>query len=58
LLVARIAYFSSDVVVSVQPSLSEGSGYSHKLGELAAGSVKGFIAELAQKVPEVNSFEI
>ncbi|KAF8534733.1 hypothetical protein BDD12DRAFT_809139 [Trichophaea hybrida] len=50
--VARIAYLSSDVVISVQPSLSGASAYSSKLAELSSRNIKG---TLSHQTPEVQT---
>ncbi|KIW21356.1 sulfite reductase (NADPH) hemoprotein, beta-component [Exophiala spinifera] len=48
--VARIAYLASDVVLSVQPSLSTDSEFSHHLGRFAAANAKSFVSKT---VPEI-----
>ncbi|KAI5805053.1 hypothetical protein EDC01DRAFT_725622 [Geopyxis carbonaria] len=52
--VARIAYLSSDVVISVQPSLGGASAFSPKLEELLLANVKGSVAGLSERIPEVQ----
>jgi hypothetical protein len=49
-LVARIAYLSSDVILSVQPALHADSIFSPSLKRLAAANVQ---AVLSQGAPEV-----
>ena len=48
--VARIAYASSHVVLSVQPALGADSEFSRQLHSLASKRIPGIIA----KEPEVN----
>lgn len=50
--VARIAYLSSDVVLSVQPALSADSEFSKYLHKLTAAERPGFVAK---ELPEVDS---
>ncbi|KAL9119503.1 MAG: hypothetical protein Q9187_003943 [Circinaria calcarea] len=50
--VARIAYLSSDVVISVQPALSRDSEFSKYLHSFAARKSQGLVA---RAVPEVQS---
>ncbi|PGH18458.1 sulfite reductase (NADPH) hemoprotein, beta-component [Helicocarpus griseus UAMH5409] len=50
--VARIAYFSSDLVLSVQPSLHTDSVFSKHLRTLSADNVHGVVS---RGVPEVRS---
>ncbi|KAK5714701.1 Sulfite reductase [NADPH] subunit beta [Elasticomyces elasticus] len=50
--VARIAYLSSDVVISVQPSLSTDSEFSHFLHQYATNKASSLICK---GVPEVQS---
>ncbi|KAG0635050.1 hypothetical protein HOY80DRAFT_893822 [Tuber brumale] len=52
--VARIAYLSSDVVISVQPTLSNASAFSAKLEELSSSGVKGVLTT-SNGVPEVQT---
>lgn len=47
--VARIAYLSSDVVISVQPSLSADSAFSATFKTLASSNASGIVT----KIPEV-----
>ncbi|OAX78796.1 sulfite reductase [NADPH] hemoprotein beta-component, partial [Emergomyces africanus] len=49
---ARIAYLSSDLVLSVQPTLQTDSLFSKQLRQLSAGNVRGVVS---QRVPEVRS---
>lgn len=44
-IVARIAYLSSDVVLSVQPSLGRDSEFSHQLRSLAADQAAGLVSK-------------
>jgi hypothetical protein len=50
-IVARIAYLSSDVVLSAQPALSADSEFSRHLHGLAAAKRPGLVAK---KLPEVR----
>ncbi|KAA8911493.1 hypothetical protein FN846DRAFT_427421 [Sphaerosporella brunnea] len=52
--VARIAYLSSDVVISVQPSLSVPSAYSSKLEELASSGLKCALSKETTEVQTVR----
>ena len=52
--VSRIAYLSSDVVVSVQPSLAGDSAFSPFLKRYAGRQDKGVVAARAGSVPEVR----
>jgi len=52
--VARIAYISSDVVLSVQPALGHNSEFSKLLHTLAKDRTPGIIA----KAPEVGIIQI
>lgn len=47
---ARIAYVSSDVILSVQPSLATESEFSHHLNRFALNKAKGFVS---RSVPEI-----
>ncbi|KAI5820856.1 hypothetical protein BZA77DRAFT_49534 [Pyronema omphalodes] len=49
--VARVAYLSSDVVISVQQSLSGASAYSSKLAELASSKTAGALSQ----TPEIQT---
>ncbi|WEW57391.1 Sulfite reductase [NADPH] subunit beta [Emydomyces testavorans] len=49
---ARIAYLSSDLVLSVQPSLQGASIFSQQLKQLSADNVRGIVAN---GVPEVRA---
>ncbi|KAI1914535.1 Sulfite reductase [NADPH] subunit beta [Ophidiomyces ophidiicola] len=49
---ARIAYLSSDLVISVQPSLREDSIFSHQLSQLSADKVRGIVAS---GLPEIRA---
>jgi len=49
--VARIAYLSSDVVVSVQPSLAADSEFSKFLNQYADNKASGVVSS---NVPEVR----
>ncbi|KAK3358563.1 hypothetical protein B0T24DRAFT_643843 [Lasiosphaeria ovina] len=53
--VARIAYLSSDVIVSVQPSLASDSGFSTTLKNLAAQKVESLVAKSSDAVPDIQS---
>ena len=48
--VARIAYIASDVILSIQPSLSTESEFSHHLKRFALNKAKGFVS---RSVPEI-----
>ncbi|PGH07028.1 sulfite reductase (NADPH) hemoprotein, beta-component [Blastomyces parvus] len=50
--VARVAYLSSDIVLSVQPSLQIDSLFSKHLSQLSAGGVRGAVS---QRVPEIRT---
>ena len=52
--VARIAYLSSDVVVSVQPSNATDSTFSTCLNKLSGNGNQGIVANTARAVPEVR----
>ncbi|KAL2121629.1 hypothetical protein VTJ04DRAFT_5656 [Mycothermus thermophilus] len=53
--VAAVAYLSSDVVVSVQPSLAEDSEFSGLLKQLAANKTPSLVAKSSDAVPEIQS---
>ncbi|KAI1431068.1 sulfite reductase [Xylaria sp. CBS 124048] len=53
--VARIAYLSSDVVVSVQPAQGQDSAYSSHLKRYAARRDPGLVAKTENAVPEIQS---
>ncbi|EFW99296.1 sulfite reductase beta subunit [Grosmannia clavigera kw1407] len=53
--VARIAYLASDVVISVQPSLSADSEFSEQLKSLEKKKVPSIIASTADAVPEIQT---
>ncbi|KAJ4294731.1 Sulfite reductase [NADPH] subunit beta [Collariella sp. IMI 366227] len=53
--VAAIAYQSSDVVVSVQPSLASDSAFSSHLKQLATQKTPGLVAKSSDAVPEILS---
>ncbi|EOO03780.1 putative sulfite reductase beta subunit protein [Phaeoacremonium minimum UCRPA7] len=53
--VARIAYLSSDVVVSVQPSLAVDSEFSGHLKRYAGRNEHSLVAKSADAIPEVQS---
>ncbi|KAI9827245.1 MAG: hypothetical protein M1832_005383 [Thelocarpon impressellum] len=53
--VARIAYLSSDVVISVQPSMAVDSDFSSHLHALAAARAESVVAHSRGAVPEVRS---
>lgn len=53
--VARLAYLSSDVVVSVQPSLAVDSDFSSHLKRYAGRKDHGLVAQNADTVPEVST---
>ncbi|EFW18322.1 hypothetical protein D8B26_005126 [Coccidioides posadasii str. Silveira] len=49
---ARVAYLSSDLVLSVQPSLQGDSEFSQQLKQLSANNVQGIVSH---EVPEVRA---
>ncbi|KAK0714782.1 hypothetical protein B0H67DRAFT_644612 [Lasiosphaeris hirsuta] len=53
--VARIAYLSSDVVVSVQPSLASDSEFSSHLKRFASRKHPSLVANSNDAVPEIQS---
>ncbi|KAG5984092.1 hypothetical protein E4U55_006124 [Claviceps digitariae] len=53
--VARIAYLSSDVIVSVQPSLAAESDFSSHLKRYASRKDRGVVASSADAVPIIQS---
>ncbi|KAK3307692.1 uncharacterized protein B0T15DRAFT_493158 [Chaetomium strumarium] len=53
--VATIAYLSSDVVVSVQPSLASDSEFSRHLKQLASQKRNSLVAKTRDAVPEIQS---
>ncbi|VBB74085.1 Putative sulfite reductase [NADPH] subunit beta [Podospora comata] len=53
--VARIAYLSSDVVISVQPSLASDSEFSSHLKQLAKQKEQSLVAKTSDAVPEIQS---
>ncbi|OAA68315.1 sulfite reductase beta subunit [Niveomyces insectorum RCEF 264] len=53
--VARIAYLSSDVIVSVQPSLSTDSEFSVHLKRLAQAKTPGIVASSENAIPEIQT---
>ncbi|KAG8417890.1 Sulfite reductase [NADPH] subunit beta [Metarhizium acridum] len=53
--VARIAYLSSDVIVSVQPSLATDSAFSSHLKQYASRNDRGLVASGPDAVPDVQS---
>ncbi|KUJ16240.1 sulphite reductase hemo protein, beta subunit [Mollisia scopiformis] len=53
--VARIAYLSSDVIVSVQPSLGIESEFSSHLHRYAGRGDKSLVAATENNVPEIQS---
>lgn len=52
--VARIAYLSSDVIVSVQPAIGADSDFSSHLKRYAGRKDRGLVAQGADAVPEVR----
>ena len=54
--VARIAYLSSDVVVSVQPAQAVESAFSSHLKRYAARKDSSLVAAANAGVPEVPAF--
>jgi sulfite reductase (NADPH) hemoprotein beta-component len=52
--VARIAYLASDVILSVQPSLSTESEFSYHLGRFTANHAKNLISKSAPQVLPVR----
>ncbi|KAK4159771.1 hypothetical protein QBC43DRAFT_361076 [Cladorrhinum sp. PSN259] len=55
ILVARIAYLSSDVIVSVQPSLASDSEFSSHLKQLASRKETSLVAKANDAIPEIQS---
>lgn len=55
--VARIAYLSSDVIISVQPAQAVESEFSSHLHRYAKRKDSGLVATSDGGVPEVNSFK-
>ncbi|OAA46164.1 sulfite reductase beta subunit [Metarhizium rileyi] len=53
--VARIAYLSSDVIVSVQPSLATDSAFSTHLKRYFSRNDRGLVASGTDAVPDVQS---
>ena len=51
--VARIAYLSSDVVVSVQPALAVDSLFSSHLAALSSRNAGSIVAQAGGRTPEV-----
>ncbi|KAK5998110.1 Sulfite reductase subunit beta [Cladobotryum mycophilum] len=51
---ARIAYLSSDVVISVQPSLSTDSEFSSHLKQIAGRKEQGIVAATEDAAPEIQ----
>ncbi|KAL6412301.1 putative sulfite reductase (NADPH) [Ilyonectria robusta] len=51
--VARIAYLSSDVIVSVQPTIGTDSEFSSHLTRYAGRKDHGLVAQSADSVPEI-----
>lgn len=54
LTVARIAYLSSDVVVSVQPAIGTDSEFSSHLNRYAGRKDSSLVAQSADTVPQVS----
>jgi hypothetical protein len=54
LIVARIAYLSSDVVVSVQPAIGTDSEFSSHLNRYAGRKDSSLVAQSADTVPQVS----
>ncbi|EXJ84355.1 sulfite reductase (ferredoxin) [Capronia epimyces CBS 606.96] len=52
--VARIAYLASDVILSVQPSLSTDSEFSYHLSRFTANNAKSFISKALPEVIPVR----
>ncbi|KAF4507055.1 hypothetical protein G6O67_005730 [Ophiocordyceps sinensis] len=52
---ARIAYLSSDVIISVQPSLAQDSGFSSHLKRYAGRGDRGLVAATEDAVPHIQS---
>ena len=52
--VARIAYLSSDVIVSVQPSLAAESDFSSHLKRYASRKDRGVVASSVDAIPVVS----
>lgn len=53
--VARIAYLASDVVISVQPSLTTDSEFSAHLKNLQKAKTQSIVAETPDAVPEIQT---
>ncbi|KJK89948.1 Sulfite reductase subunit beta [Metarhizium anisopliae BRIP 53284] len=53
--VARVAYLSSDVIVSVQPSLATDSAFSSHLKQYPSRNDRGLVASGPDAVPDVQS---
>ncbi|KAK4189261.1 putative sulfite reductase [NADPH] subunit beta [Podospora australis] len=53
--VARIAYLSSDVVISVQPSLAADTEFSTTLKQLASRKEQSLVARSSDAIPEIQS---
>lgn len=49
---ARIAYLSSDVVISVQPSLATDSGFSQHLHQFASNKARSYVS---RSVPDIQT---
>jgi sulfite reductase (NADPH) hemoprotein beta-component len=56
--VARIAYLSSDVIVSVQAAQSIESAFSSHLRRYAGRKDRGLVAASVDGVPEVSGLEL
>jgi hypothetical protein len=54
LTVARIAYLSSDVIISVQPAIGTDSEFSSHLNRYAGRKDSSLVAQSADTVPEVS----
>ncbi|KAJ4503984.1 Sulfite reductase [NADPH] subunit beta [Exophiala dermatitidis] len=52
--VARIAYLASDVVLSVQPSLSTHSEFSHHLARFSSSNAKSFVSKALPEIVPVR----
>ncbi|KAH8803276.1 hypothetical protein F5884DRAFT_502771 [Xylogone sp. PMI_703] len=53
--VARIAYLSSDVIISVQPALSQESEFSSHFSRYAAQKDQSLVATTEDRIPEIQA---
>jgi sulfite reductase (NADPH) hemoprotein beta-component len=54
LIVARIAYLASDVIISVQPAQGQDSEYSSHLKRYAVRRDQGLVSKSEGAIPEVR----